>query len=67
MRPSRKASTGREHYPATLRGNLSTDFARARNSSNDAAVAWLDEGLRHACIMDCRERPGNDVAALRLS
>ena len=54
--------TGREHDPATLRINLSPQLTRARLGSNDAAVAWLDEWLRHACIMDCRGRPGNDVA-----
>jgi len=52
--------TGRQHDPAALRSDLSAQLARARLGGNDAAVAWLDEGLRHARIMDWQARPGND-------
>src|SRR5262249_14996071 len=52
--------TGRQHYPATFGSNLASDFARADFGGNYAEVAWLDERLRHAPIMNCRARPGND-------
>jgi len=45
------------HFSQQRQGStrLSADFARASFGGNDAAVAWLDEWLRHAGIMDCRE------------
>jgi hypothetical protein len=42
-------------------GYFSSERTWAGFGVNDAAVAGFDEWLRHARIMDCRAKPGNDV------
>ncbi|MGA9194633.1 MAG: hypothetical protein WB037_06040, partial [Pseudolabrys sp.] len=36
-----------QYHPAALWRDLAPERARARLGLDDAAVAWLDEGLRH--------------------
>ena len=43
----RSEHAGGEHHAAALRRDLAPERARARLGVDDAAVAWLHEGLRH--------------------